>query len=84
MEALGDVLRPSMLGPSSSSGEENIKNHLNQTKYGQFLLYQSFDCGKLMLSSVSNSLEQLYMMIASFQVHTGTLQAKLFLSKTLK
>lgn len=53
MEALGDVLRPSMLGPSSGSGEENIKNHLNQTKYGQFLLYQSFDSGKLMLFPVS-------------------------------
>lgn len=31
MEALGDVLRPSMLGPSSGSGEESMKNILNNT-----------------------------------------------------
>lgn len=49
MEALGDVLRPSMLGPSSGSGEENIKNTKDQTQYGQLLLHQSFNCGTLML-----------------------------------
>lgn len=49
MEALGDVLRPSMLGPSSGSGE-TIKNNLDQTKYGQLLLHQSLVCGTLMQS----------------------------------
>lgn len=45
MEALGDALRPSMLGPSSGSGKESMK----KTVWTQMELWQRFGCGPLEL-----------------------------------